>query len=235
MSLLTMIQSAAKRIGINSPNSVAGNTDAQIVQLLEIANEEGQELAERYSGWQALQREATFTTVATASQGNINTIASGLRYILNDTIWNRTQRRPVLGPLAPRDWQLLQASPVTGPFDQYRIRNNLLLFDPVPTAGETCAFEYISENWCEDSGGTGQSEWAADDDVGRLDEKLMAQGIIWRWKQIKGFDYAEDYSKYEIRVTDAMARDATKSTLRLDGGITDFTPGIFVPQTGYGS
>lgn len=230
-----MIQQVTRRIGIQSPDAVAGSADEQIIQLLALANEEGEDLAERYR-WQNLIKEATFTTAATASQGAITTIATdGYLYILNDTIWNRDTRRPVFGPLAPRDWQMLQASPITGPFDQYRLRGDLLLFDPVPTAGETCAFEYLSENFCESSGGTGQDAWAADDDVGRLSEKLMAMGIIWRWKSAKGFDYAEDMQKYETRVTDAMARDGTKATMDLGGGITDFQPGIFVPQTGFGS
>lgn len=234
MSILKMIQSASLRIGITSPDTVIGNPDKQVQQLLAIANEEGQELAERYSGWQALQKKATFTTVAQNDQGDINTIADGLKYIINQTIWNRSQRRPVLGPLSPRDWQMLQASPVTGPFDQFRIRGDRLLFDPIPAAGEDCAFEYISENWCESSDGVGQDEWMNDADVGRLDEKIMIQGIIWRWKQIKGFDYAEDFRKYEIRVTDAMGRDSTKPELNLNGGPVSFQPGIFVPQTGYG-
>lgn len=233
MSLLDIVQDATSEIGIVSPNQVVGNTDQQIKQLLQLANAEGKRLARRYR-WQVLQKEATFTTVATASQGNINDIASdGFNYVLNDTIWNRDTRRPVFGPLAPRDWQMLQASPITGPFDQYRIRGDLLLFDPSPSAGEDCAFEYISKHWCEDTDGTGQEEWGADDDVGRLDEDLMTLGLIWRWKKAKGFEYAEDFAEYEALVADAMARDGSKATGDLGGGITDFQPGIFVPQTGY--
>lgn len=234
MSLLDIVQDACDEIGISQPSAVIGNDSDQIRQMLALSNAEGKRLARRYR-WQVLQKEATFTTLAAASQGDINTIASdGFLYVLNDTIWNRDTRRPVFGPLAPRDWQMLQASPITGPFDEYRIRGDLLLFEPTPTAGETCAFEYISKHWCESSGGTGQEAWAADADVGRLDEGLMTLGLIWRWKKAKGFDYAEDFNEYEALVADAMARDGSKATLDLGGGITDFQPGIFVPQTGYG-
>lgn len=235
MSLLSVVQSACERIGINAPSIVIGNNDKQIKQLLALANEEGEELAERYR-WQALIKEATFTTQAQESQGEITSIATdGYKYILNDTIWNRDTRRPVFGPLAPRDWQLLQASPVSGPFDEYRIRGGEVLFNPDPTAGQTCAFEYKTENWCESTSGEGQDSWQADDDVGRLDEKLMTAGLIWRWNAAKGFSYGEHFNKYERRVADAMARDGSKPTLDVAGGITDFQPGIFVPQTGYGS
>lgn len=234
MTLKTIVQDACSEIGISDPSFVIGNDDKQVKQLLALANREGRNLSSRYR-WQVLIHEATFNTVASASQGEIATIASeGFRYILNDTIWNRDTRRPVFGPLAPRDWQMLQASPITGPFDQYRIRQNELLFDPVPAAGEACAFEYVSKHWCESAAGTGQEEWADDTDVGRLDESLMTMGLIWRWNAAKGFAYGEAFNQYEMDVADAMARDGSKPTLDLGGGITDFQPGIFVPQTGFG-
>lgn len=235
MSLLTLIQGATRRIGINAPSYIVGNTDDEIIQLLNLANEEGEELADRYR-WQNLIYEGSFTTVATASQGAITAAApENYQYILNDTIWNRDQQRPVLGPLAPRDWQMMQASPVSGPYDQFRIVRNTIYFDPTPTAGQSCYFEYVTGNWCEDSSGTGQSEWQADDDVGRLDEKIMRMGLIWRWKQVKGFAYAEDFNKYEARVANAMARDGGKQDLDLAGGEPAFVPGVFVPQGGYGT
>ena len=55
-------------------------------------------------------------------------------------------------------------------------------------------------------------------------------GIIWRWKQAKGLAYAEDYNKYERRVADAVAREATKPVLDLAGGLAEYQPGLFVPQ-----
>lgn len=234
MSLLSIVQRAARRIGITAPDVVANSSDLQSLQLLEIANAECEDLANRYP-WQALQKAVTFTTVATESQGSLSSIADDIEYIINNTIWNRDTRRPIFGPLTPQDRQLLQASPITGPFEQYSIRGDTLLFDPVPTAGQTCAFEYISNELVESSGGTGQELFQADTDVPKLSERIITSGIVWRWKQIKGFDYAQDFSTYESMVADAMARDGTKPVLDMGGGITDFQPGIWVPQTGYGS
>jgi len=88
---------------------------------------------------------------------------------------------------------------------------------PVPTAGHTIAFEWVTKNWCESSVGTGQSAWAADNDVGRLDEGLMTAGLIWRWKESQGLEYAEDFRKYEILVNDAIARDGVKGHLLMGG------------------
>jgi hypothetical protein len=84
------------------PTSVSGSSDPQIMQLMAIGNEEGQDLSARYP-WQALINESTFTSVATESQGAITTLAAtDFRYILNDIMWDRTLLTPVFGPLVPR-------------------------------------------------------------------------------------------------------------------------------------
>lgn len=230
MSLLTVIQTVCKRIGISSPTTVSGATDIQLQQLMALANEEGEEFSERYP-WSVLHREATFTTLAAELQGTVDSIATdGFRYIISDTIWNRTQNRPLYGSLDARDWQPLKASNITGPFQEYRIRGGNLYFLPAPAAGETCAFEYITANWCQSSGGTPKSALTSDDDTFVIDEKLVTAGIIWRWKRTKGTVYQEDFRSYEIRVNDMMARDTGKPVLSLSGSATDRVPGIIVPS-----
>ena len=230
MSLLTMTQQVCRRIGIVSPNAIVTSADPQIIQLLALANEDGEELARRYP-WQTLRKESTFTTVATESQGVMTTIAGAdFDYVANETFYNRSLRRPVFGPLSDAQWQNLKAMQINGPWNQFRIRGNQMLFIPVPAAGQTCVFEWQSRNWCSDStGATTRSAWAADDDIGILDETLMLHGLLWRWKQAKGFDYSEDFSKYEALVADATTRDGGKPIL--SGGMSkyDVYPGVLVP------
>lgn len=229
MSLLTMVTQVCRRIGITAPSAVAASTDLQIIQLVAIANEEGQDLSSRYP-WQALQNESTFTTVATESQGAITTLAGAdFRYIMNDIMWDRTLLRPILGPLNPQDWQTLKAQNVTGPFVQFRIRGGLLRFLPAPSAGDTIAFEWLSKNWVTVLLGGTSATWTADGDTGLIPEEIMTEGIIWRWKAAKGLDYAEDFNKYERLVVDAMARDGGKRMLNLNGGPEGYPPAILVP------
>jgi len=231
MSLLTLVQGVCRRIGLQVPSVVYTSTDQQILQLMEIANEEGQSLAERYP-WQALINEATHTSLAAESQGAITSIATnGFKYILNNTIWNRTEQRPIYGALTPAEWQMLKASSVTGPFEQFRIRGGTLRINPTPTAGQTWAFEYVSKNWLTDSAGTTyRSAWGADDDVGLLDENLMALGVIWRWQQAKGLEYAEAMQKYELQVENATARDKVPAVISMDGNFTQKTHGLVIPN-----
>ena len=230
MTCLSTLQTVCNRVGLNSPTYVIGNTDPQIIQLLALLNEEGETLAQR-TAWQALVNEASFTTVATEVQGSLSTIAPGLKFIVNDTIWNRDLRRPVYGPLAAQRWQQLKAMAMQGPFNQFRVRGDEILFIPAPSAGQSCYFEYVTDNWLTDAGGsTGRSEFAADDDVSLLDEKLVILGTIWRWKAMKGFDFTTDLEKYEERVMNAISRDGSKDWLNLADNRFDILPAILVPS-----
>jgi len=202
------------------------------MQILELANKEGRLLAKRNSRWSAQIRENTWTITTAADQGVMNgTVVSDadFAYLLNDTMWNRTTTLPILGAVGSIDWQTLQAFPVTGPYQQYMLRGKNLFIDPAPTSADTGAFDYMSTSWCESSGGTGQKAWAADTDVGLLDEELMQLGIIWRWLARKGLNYAEDFAVYEAAVLDSIARDGGKPKLALNGGIRHRVPGVMVP------
>lgn len=229
MSLLTMLQGVTPRLGIPKPMTIVGSTDDQVLQLMAIANEEGQDLARR-GQWQALTNSSTFTTVATESQGAIATLAgAGFDYIVNETAWNRTQRRPLFGPLSSQQWELLKASMIQGPWYQFTIRGGNLLFLPVPSAGQTCAFQWVSKNWVTTSTGTSNT-WTADTDTGLLDENIMALGVMWRWLQRKGLEYAEDFAKYERQVENALARDGGKQRLSLGNMGPDVYPGVIIPS-----
>jgi hypothetical protein len=217
MSLLTLIQSVATELNINSPSAVVGNTNKQIIQLLRLANNEGKQLATRYR-WQVLKNESTFSSVATESQGAMTTLAgTDFGWIANDTVWNRTSNRRMY-PVDDVQWQQMKSSGITGPLEYFRIRGGNFIVIPTMTASQTVAFEWVSKNWCQSSGGTAQSAWAADTDTGKLDEDIMASGVLWRWKKAKGLDYAEDFQTYERLVADAAVRDGAKKHIYMGGG-----------------
>src|SRR5688572_10188030 len=138
MSLLTVIQQVCGRTNIPVPSSVTGNTtDAQVVQLLRLLEEEGNDLSSRYP-WQGVTFEFSHTTLAQEDQGALDSIATnGFRYIKNGTFFDRTDKLPVMGPLTDQQWQDRKSREVAGPRYYYRIRGNRLLANPTPAAGHT--------------------------------------------------------------------------------------------------
>jgi hypothetical protein len=235
VSLLTICQAVAVKFGLPSPAIAASSTDQNIAQIVAFINEDGQELAARYS-WQALRNEGSFNTVATESQGSILTIAGAdFGWMVNETFWNRTQRRPVFGPKSPFEWQQLKAQFSQGPWIQWIMRGNNILFLPIPAGGQTCYLEWMTKFWCTDSTGvTGRAAMTADGDLSKLDERLHTLGAQWRFKKAKKLDWQGDFDKYEDAVNDATTRDGAKPRLDLRGFQTDFYPAVLVPAGNWG-
>jgi len=216
VSLLTIVQAAADRISIPRPSAVIGSSDQQVRQLSSLADQEGRELARR-AMWQALTKEKTFTSIASETQ--TGAIPSDFDRMVPGTFFNRTRKRMVTGPLSSQEWQDLKGRTVVVYFDAFRIRNDALLLQPTPPAGETYAFEYVSMEWCESSdGATDRSAWAADTDVAKLDEEIITLGVIWRFLRMKGLDYSEAFRTYEVQVTQMIARDGAKRSLNMASG-----------------
>jgi hypothetical protein len=215
-TLLQSVQAVCRKLGLAVPAFVVGSNDPNIVQMYEVCNEAGQEYADEYE-WQILTAEVAFLSTAVESQGSINTIVNGdLGWIVNDTIWNRTTNRPLFGPLNAQQWQIMKARAAAGPFSEYRIRGNELLFYPPADAGNNCHFEWISKDFCQNAAGTtSYCRWNADTDVFVLDSRILELSVLWKWKQLKGLDYQKDEQKYRIAIEQAKGRDGTKPALYL--------------------
>lgn len=229
MTLLSMVRSVASRVGIPRPNVVATATDATVLQLLEFAQQEGQELA-RYGDWRVLRKEKTFTTVAAETQTD-TPLPTDLAGFVDGTLWNRSTRRMLIGPIEPGLWQQYKAQTTFPVLDGFTLRGTSWLMQPTPTAGQTVAYEYRSANWCQSSGGTAQSSWAADTDTGVLDERLMGLGLLWRYKQGRGLEWQTDYDKYIFEVTSALTKDQPRKIIDMAmTGPPTRIPGVVIPE-----
>lgn len=219
MSLLTICQDVADITGIIRPNTIIGNTDETSKRLLAAANETLFSLG-RAHDWLELVTEHTFTTVASTED---YTLPSDFLHLVNQTLWDRTNFEELRGPLSPQQWQeyksSILASTVTT-WKKYRIRNvsgaTRFSIHPIPDAADSLVFEYVSKNFCETSGGTGQARWAADSDVGVVDEYLLYLGIKWRMRKSLGMSYDEEREEYDNELDQAKSRNGGAPVLPLD-------------------
>ncbi|MDB5441100.1 MAG: hypothetical protein JWM33_3527, partial [Caulobacteraceae bacterium] len=110
MSLLTLIQRAARAMSLTVPSAVVTSTDPQVLQLWELANEEGESLARDFD-WQALRKEQVVAASATPDQPGW--LPADFDRFVAETGFDRSSRRPLSGPISPRQWQAMQAQPAT--------------------------------------------------------------------------------------------------------------------------
>lgn len=234
MTCLSIVQDVCQRINLPSPTTAAQSADPAIQQVVALATKEAEWQIAEYD-WQALLLEGSFTTVAAEIQvANITTTFPGLKAILNDVMWNRDLRRPVFGPMTAQRWEQLKAMVMQGPWNQFQIRGNSILFIPVPTVGQSVFFQYKSVNWAQSASGTPQSRFMADTDILLLDEATFKLGMEWRWKKAKNLEYAQDFADYEQMLAIAKARDGTKDVINMGDVRYDIYPGILVPSGSWG-
>jgi hypothetical protein len=216
MSLLTIVQAACQQLSLPVLTSVVGNSDNSAVLFLRLADAEVLSLAARHN-WQAITKEQTFTTTASSVQVTASAIPTDFDHMVNETIFNRTSKERVWGPISNEEWQYTQANLVTLVDPSYRIRGGTILITPTPSSGDTIAYEYISKNILRTAAGVEiTGGWAADTNTSALDERIHTLGLIWRYRQAKGYLYDEDQLEYERRVTEAIMRDGSRPRLSSD-------------------
>jgi len=233
MTLLTIVQSACNRVGLPAPTSVINNEDQTAKQMLAFANEAGEELKNVFD-WQALRREATFTTVAAETQTTLSSIASDLDRIVPETVFDRTARLPLFGPYPPAQWQKLKSTLVAAVRSVWTLRNNTILMHPTPAAGSTIALEYITTKWAlAVDGTTGKTAFTVDTDTSIVGEELTILSVIWRFKKAKGLDYDEDFRSYQYALARKQAQETPAQDLRLGSKrLTGIDP--FIPDGNWG-
>lgn len=229
-SLLEIVQEFCKRTGLKEPSSVASATDTQPKQIMGLANEICEMLTDGYV-WEALTKEATFTTVSGEDQGAMSTLApDGFLAVVKDTLYDRTQKVPLYGPLNAQIWQQNKAFVPAGPLYRFRIRGGNLLFSPAAAADHTIAFEYYSSFVVYNPDDVVYKEsFTKDTDTFLLPDRLLLLGLRWKWKAEKGLPYTEEYDRFMRSVADLNGKDGVKPTIYMDGDPDYFTgPNILV-------
>jgi len=214
-TLLQLVQDTATLLSLPPPSVVVGSTDPTTNLLLALANEEGREISKGFD-WQAITFQQEFTTVAAYEQPNA-VPTDWLRFI-SDSFFERTTRRQMWGPITPQAWQALQAYPqITQVFLSWRRRDNKFLIYPLPTAGDDCAYEYVSMNWVEAANGDLKPSFTADTDTAVLPENLFRMGMRWRFEKSKRLDYSEDFRTYQQQLAIEQAQDAAGGKINITG------------------
>lgn len=230
---LSIIQDAIARTGMYAaPSAAVGASDQGAALSVNLLNQTGKDLARRHT-WQALLKEKTITTTATAEQSGA--IPADFDRFVPNSFFNRTQNRPVVGPLTPEKWQWLQAQSASGIVHGFRLRGDAMLIYPTPPTSETWAYEYVSKYWCGGADDTAPTQAAilADDDIFFLDDELLTLGLVWRLLKSKGLDYAEAFRDFEMLLNDRTGNDGGSTVIDL--GPAWGAPTVFDPLVPDGS
>lgn len=238
-TVANIVNDAAVELGLISADipDPFTSTDQNIILLLRHLKSLGQDLVRDHQ-WTHLQAQYMFAT-----QAGLDTyeLPPDYQRFLDQTGWNRTQRMPLIGPLSPQGWQMLQVLTSAGVVEiMYRIVGNELKLYPAPQANDHIAFEYIRDRWIAHGGeetpnantpmGAGDIVW--------FDRRLMVCGLKLRWKRGKGFDTVAEQDDYDRALSRAQGADGAAPILNLN--LQPFSANRMldannVPETGFGT
>lgn len=185
----------------------ANNTLA--TQMAALARIDAEDLADRID-WPGLLRERTFATVATISQpGALPTDFGRFAFRPDDhgQLYDIGNRQGIAGPASDAQWREL-LNGFSGIYPSWRIFGGVLQMAPAQAAGRQFSFDYITKNIYATADGTGKSVITADTDVFLIPENVITLGVVWRWKQVKGFSYAEELRNAETQIEKEAGKGA---------------------------
>lgn len=141
---------------------------------------------------------------------------SDFERIVNKTQYNKSNRWSVIGPKDAQEWQWLKSSYITtGPRMRFRLSNDKFTIWPAPSANLTMGYEYISNSWVVDAGGTGKRKFTADTDTSKLPDRLLILGTKLKFFEIKGFDTTTLLMDYVRELDKFKSTEAAADTLSL--------------------
>ena len=165
---------------------------------------------------------ATATTTGEALSIAQDTFAVPADFVtfINDTQWDRGNHWKLQGPASPQEDEWLRSGIVsTGPRRWFRqVGRGLDVFRiwPPPAPGDEpgpLAYEYLSTYWAQTASGTPIAQFATDSDTCIFQDRLMIEGLKWRFFAAKGFDYSVQFSLWERQTQVAIARDGGRAVL----------------------
>lgn len=212
MTVLTTIQGAAAYLGISIPTFVTGSTEREHVELTEIANEAAQDIAE-YHDWQSLKNLARIdgdgVTSSFALPSNYD------RMPKKQSLWSTTQESPLTHVQSHDDWLEIDIRDYGIVVGAWTLLGGNVEIKPTPDDGEFIKYYFQSRDIITTtlSDKTKITLDADSFDIFPKSERVLKLAIIWRWRALKGLDYAEDLNNYETALGLAAMRDGGSKML----------------------
>lgn len=218
MRLIDIAREAADELSLEAPLSLFGASDegdATVGKVKRAIARTCRHLAAKHD-WQVIERDRTFTSLAAEVQTGM--IPSDFLRFVPDSFWDRTVKLPLHGPLNAQAWQRLKVFPVGAIVPNYRHQGNSILTFPVPAAGHTFSFSYVSKNIGRNANGVELASFTADTDEPFWDEELMIQGTVMFMRRIDRMESATNEQEFNLLIAQRIRETGGKKINMTNGG-----------------
>jgi hypothetical protein len=230
MSVLTAAQTAGIRIKSEAPISLFSSPTKFATELANLATEVAISIMKAHD-WRRLTLLQTVTgdgsDTSFALPTDYDRMPQGAKVYSSSSYMALRPVRDV------NQWLEFQIDPVVGDPGFWIVLGNEFHIKPALGNGNTAKFYYIS-NKCV-TGGT-KAAFSADADTFDIGgDRLITLGLVYRWKELKGLDFALDEENYKTALMQEIGRDKGARTLyigqpRYSSGVNVAYPGEINPS-----
>jgi hypothetical protein len=231
MTILTVCQKVAPKIGLSVPSAVFTGTDREHVELQALANTMAKRIASEHD-WQLLSGIATYT--GDGSDEDFALVSGYDRMPKDAQVWSSELETPLTHITSRDRWLGLDIQSFDFVINAWIIYGNQIHIKPALASGVTAQHFYQSNLIIAPETGDNKTEFTLDTDSFRLDEELLKLGMLYQWKADHGQPYEEHMNDYSdlferLTTTDAGAKVVRVGRARLPRGAHIAYPQVITP------
>ena len=213
-----ILNRVAAETGIEAVSDPWSSVRQEFIQMKALLNIAGEELSQNYP-WAFLTKEFSFTTTT----GIEYPLPDDFLYMINQSGWDRTNDRPLMGPLSSQDWSRIAGQDLDESIWSiaFRINQGVMKMIPDPmTSGIEVFYEYVSTDWVLDAttGTTYKSQITDGGDTPQFDRTLLSRFLKVKFLEAKGFDSSKAQADLNQSFQMMTAREAGSPTLNVGSG-----------------
>ncbi len=229
MTVLTAAQTAGLRIKGEAPVSLFSSPTDFAKELANLATEVAVSIMKAHD-WRRLTLLKTITGDGTDTSFALPSDYD--RMPLGAKVYSASSMMPLRPARDVNQWLEFEIDPVVGDPGFWIILGNEFHIKPPLGNASTAKLYYIS-NLCITAGT--KAAFTADADTFDIGgDRLVTLGLIYRWKELKGLDFALDEENYKTALSQEIGRDKGARILfagapRFSSDVNVAYPGVITP------
>jgi len=232
-----ILNRVAAEVGITPVIDPYASADPSFIKMRYLLNIAGEELVEAHP-WEQLLKEHQILTQS--GDSGAYALPDDFAYMMNQTVWERSQRVPLGGPLTSEDWAYLKGRDFSNSsiYASFRIAEGRFnVYPDPPPVGLDINFEYVSNGWVRSGTEPFEhtNEITAGDQVPLFHRTLISRYLKLKYLDATGFDTTK--AQDDFNQIFAFITGTEKGAPVLNAGSSNAYPYLNirnVPDTGFG-
>jgi hypothetical protein len=241
MNCLQIIQQACLTLGFSEPYTVTNTKDNTAGRLLGLLNRAVQDILREYQ-WQKMVKFCIFPADRQSQSYNPNLkgynldiIAKGFKSFMTSYIYDETKKREINS--VTYDSFIKEKMRGSGDLKHsFILQNNHIIFMPELSEDTTISFFYKScapvYNFDSMENLITKEYFENDTDLCEINSELLLLGLIYKYKNELGFDYAESFRDYMNCLEIEKSADGNERNIKENNFISQVRANI--PDTNIG-